>query len=846
MKPGAYLHVGVLAVFAVIGIAVLDDYGVSGDEVYVRLLGQGAISHALGEGGLPAGPGRYYGAAFEAPLILVERALGLTDSRAIHLSRRLLTHLFFLTGGFFCYLLVYRLFGDRWLALFALLLFLLHPRLYAHSFFNSKDLPFAAAFMIALYLAQRAFRRGTVTAFAACGVGVGALANLRVMGLGLFPAVLALLALDLLPAGGWPARRRLAAAAAAFAAAAAGTYYAISPWLWSDPFAIADAVTTLAGDLLRAPTLFQGEWIRYPAIPPHYAPTWMAITTPPATLLLCLIGAAAAIGRAAARPRHALGNTDLRFALLLLGCLALPIVAVAALRANLYNGWRHLYFLYAPACLLAVYGLRALLARLGVPARRGLGVLAAAALAGAAIAMVRLHPYQEAYFNLLVDRRTPERLRTQYQILYWGTEYREGLEYLLERYPDDSPLYVERDHFRSVNVRDNRLSLPAAARRRIVIADQAATAADFFIDTQFRRFGGTEPPFGPVLHARRIYRNTVLTVSAVDLSRVDQATADGYRAAWRAALAGQPLLRSEFDLYLDGRTLTYVKERCRPEDTVHPFVLRIAPVDTRRRGEWVSLSFRFGNFGVRFDGRCLIRRILPDYPIRALAVGRWLEEAGYLMEAAIDLPATGPPVSPFWREHREIAAGERGAPAARGAFDLYPRPGAGGPALTYHKEPCRPADLAARFFLHVFPADAAELPAGRLQSGFANRDFAYAEHGVVLGAACVALVPLPAYGGGIARIRTGQFTSGHVRLWSAEFPRPVSTPPPGKLPCYSLLMELPTAPAGHSGLDRRAGDSGPFRTVSGPTPGANHAIRQGREAARTWAAPDATPNFHGT
>ena len=221
-----------LAVFAAAGIAVLDDYGVAADEDTQRLIGQAAVNYVLpGAADLPAdrmiadpdhGPvlepyDRYYGVAFEAPLVLAERALGLADSRAVFLTRHLLTHLFFLTGGLFCYLLVYRLFGDRWLALFALLLFLLHPRLYAHSFFNSKDLPFLAMFMIALYLVQRAFRRDSATAFALCGAGVGVLVNLRIMGVMLFAAVAGLRALDLLQARGPAARRRVLAAAGAFA-----------------------------------------------------------------------------------------------------------------------------------------------------------------------------------------------------------------------------------------------------------------------------------------------------------------------------------------------------------------------------------------------------------------------------------------------------------------------------------------------------------------------------------------------------------------------------------------------------------------------------------------------------
>ncbi len=482
----------VLAVFAAVGVAVLDDYGVSVDEPAARGRGVAAIDYVLGDGPLLTDSDRYYGVSFEAPLLLTERLLGLTDSRAVHLLRHLLMHLFFLTGGFFCWLLAHRLFADRRLALFALLLYLLHPRLYGHSFFNPADVPFLAAFLIALWLVERAFRRDTAAAFALCGAGVGVLVDLRIMGVALFAAVPGLRALDLLQARGPAGRRRALATAAVFVLAAAGTRYAVAPWLWSDPAAVVDAFATLTRYSYHGPTLFQGEIVRWPSIPPHYLPTWMAITTPPAALLLALAGAAAVVRRGAARPRDMLRNTGLRFEWLLLACLTLPPAAVVALNSNLYNGWRQMYFLYAPLCLLAACGLRELLAAARRPwARRATGVLAAAALAGMAVDVVRLHPHQAAYFNFLVDRSTPERLRARYAMLYWAAEYREGLEYLLARHPDET-LYV--GSIAEWRLRINRAILPAAARDRIVLASEAGRA-DFFVTSFF------PPPPRSRLHA---------------------------------------------------------------------------------------------------------------------------------------------------------------------------------------------------------------------------------------------------------------------------------------------------------------------------------------------------------
>lgn len=121
------------------------------------------------------------------PALLVERLLGLTYRRHQLLTRHGLIHLVFLLGG---------------LAVFAMLVFLLHPRLYAHSFFNSKDIPFASMFLIALLLIHRAFRQDTVAGFVALGVGVGVATNLRIMGMVLVSVVVALRAGDC----AWPPR----------------------------------------------------------------------------------------------------------------------------------------------------------------------------------------------------------------------------------------------------------------------------------------------------------------------------------------------------------------------------------------------------------------------------------------------------------------------------------------------------------------------------------------------------------------------------------------------------------------------------------------------------------------
>ena len=350
--------------FAVVGMVVVDDYGTGPDDPLQRRIVGANVGYITG--GDVAGSiadiyvgvdYRYYGLAFEMPLLLAERALGLRDSRHIYQTRHLLTHLFFVTGGFACGMLAYRMMGRRWVAVLAMLAFLLHPRLYAHSFFNPKDIPFAAMLIIALYLAHRAFRRDTLGAFALCGAVVGLAINMRVFGLMLLPMIMAMRGIDLWQASGWAERKRILTTGGIFTAAALAVVYIIHPYYWENPLRFIEGLRELSQHPLIVENLFMGEIHRSDAAPWNYIPVWFAITAPPITLLIGAIGCAAVCWQVVSRPIAALRDRETRFRVLLLGCFVMPVVVVIALQANIYNGWRHMYFLWGPFCLLAAVGL---------------------------------------------------------------------------------------------------------------------------------------------------------------------------------------------------------------------------------------------------------------------------------------------------------------------------------------------------------------------------------------------------------------------------------------------------------------------------------------------------------
>ena len=111
-------------------------------------------------------------------------------------------------------------------------------------------------------------------------------------------------------------------------------------------------------------------------------------------------------------------------------------------------------------------------------------------------------------------------------------------------------------------------------------------------------------------------------------------------------------------------------------------------------------------------------------------------------------------------------------PTARAEFDLYLSHN----RIAYHKQPCTESDTQERFFLHLYPADPANLPPNRQQHGFNNIGFDFNQRGAILNGKCLATVPLPNYN--LTRIRTGQWIRNHGETWQTQIPPNTPKPNP--------------------------------------------------------------------
>ncbi len=113
---------------------------------------------------------------------------------------------------------------------------------------------------------------------------------------------------------------------------------------------------------------------------------------------------------------------------------------------------------------------------------------------------------------------------------------------------------------------------------------------------------------------------------------------DQLLADYAALSAANPAARDYFDLYWRDNRLIYLRETCAAADTAANFFLHIVPEDIadlpvdRRAAGFAHGGFEFVRRGGRFDGKCLAKVALPDYPggIKEMRTGQYVPGQGDL------------------------------------------------------------------------------------------------------------------------------------------------------------------------------------------------------------------------
>ena len=346
--------------------------------------------------------------------------------------RHIVTHVFFLLSAFVFYLLIYLLYKNRFLAILGYLILLLSPPIYAHSFFNTKDIPCMCMFIICFFMCELALKKWKTSYFLLFGICTGLLINIRVLGIMFILFATLFIFID------WKIssfKKPVKRIYITYIISTIITLIVSWPYLWKSPVGnFVYAVHTFAKFPWVGSVLLLGENVKSTDIPWFYIPFWFSVTTPIPIIFAGLTGCVFLIVNIIKKPLKFLTESFGRNQLIYFCCFWGSILLIIILHSVVYDGWRHMYFIYPAFILLIIYGISCFLKIRNKYFRLFTSVSTIAILLLTVIKMgsymYSTHPHQNIYFNDLVSQ-DEQYLRKNLELDYWGTSYKQALEYVL-------------------------------------------------------------------------------------------------------------------------------------------------------------------------------------------------------------------------------------------------------------------------------------------------------------------------------------------------------------------------------------------------------------------------------
>ena len=460
--------VAVISLFALAAVALFRDYGIPWDEPVQKEYGDRILrwyeSGFSYQGALEWKNTFLYGGFVESLLEL----FALRSPLGVYETRHLITPLFGIIG-LIAVQRIGSLLGGAPAGAMSALFLALTPVFFSHSFYNSKDLPFAAFFAFSLYYLLAIFRaspdvRGSL--YLKFGVWTGCALGVRIGGvflIGYLALVIIVLAISRSSREEGFVRRS-AAWGLLSTAIAWGIMLIAWPWAQQSPIKHPfEALTAASKFPWLAEVLFNGRSITSTELPWSYLPTWFAISLPEFYFLCFSLGVftlmlrpgkpsrEAAPGKRGSRknrkpasstrvkPEPLVRASEIK---LLLFFAVFPVVAAIVLQSTLYDGLRHFLFVLPPLAALAGVGASAYFrSSISRKWKWLVAALLTVTLGDTLQAMARLHPYESIYFNRLFaggQNAGAQRFETD----YWGLSYKEAAEWLVKNYHSTAPVRV--------------------------------------------------------------------------------------------------------------------------------------------------------------------------------------------------------------------------------------------------------------------------------------------------------------------------------------------------------------------------------------------------------------------
>lgn len=319
------------------------------------------------------------------------------------------------------------------------LFLILSPRIFADSFYNSKDIAFLSLFIISIYTLIGFLDKKTVPRAFIHALSSAFLIDIRVLGI-IVPFLTAVFFIaDLLIINS--ERDRLKKnILSLFTYGLLSVFFTVLFWplLWTKPlYHFIEAFRQMSQIPWEGSVLYLGKFWQAKNLPWHYTFLWIIISTPVLYIVCFFIGCLISAIQLLRNPL--LFYSTKRNDLIFLFWVFLPLASIILLHLVLFDAWRHLFFVYPALIMFSLFGLITLFKYIKLKLKRFgtkilnlvLALIISCDLFSTVYFMAKYHPFQNVYFNIFAAKDA-NWIKNNFELDYWGLSYKKALEYILK------------------------------------------------------------------------------------------------------------------------------------------------------------------------------------------------------------------------------------------------------------------------------------------------------------------------------------------------------------------------------------------------------------------------------
>ena len=508
-------------ILAFTGTQIYHFYGISIDEAETRSHGFMALQHIyekffplkltlLEHMNIPNYSdfeSRNHGVILDLFYAQIEVFFEISQTRNQFLFRHFGDFMFFFIGVYFFYLIGKFRFNDWRIGLLGSIFLVLSPRIFAESFYNNKDIIFMSLYIISLYCCFKFIYKPNIKHAIFFSLTSALATDIRLMGILVPFLTLFIFIFSYFRDTNFFKKKLLPIISFIFLFPVFTIIF--WPYLWTDPFSnFFVAFKQLASYPWEGKNLYFGNYVSTINLPWHYSLTWILITTPVIYSILFILGFSISTRRFINRIFNINDQNSINdlwrgkkesIDIIILLTFFVPIFLVIIFNSTLHDGWRQLYFVYPSFLLLSIYGFEKIYRKLrGKKLQSIFLILIISTLIINLINMIKIHPYQYAYFNFLVGKQVEKK----FDIDYWGVSNKQALKFILSNNNQEVYKIYPASN---MNLNISKLILSEKQKAKIHVVD-VKSEADFIITNGRFWKGNDDADFAQIPKSFRIYK----------------------------------------------------------------------------------------------------------------------------------------------------------------------------------------------------------------------------------------------------------------------------------------------------------------------------------------------------